>query len=640
MLSIALLALAAQNVGTLRTIGAGGFETKAALAEALGRDASNLSKSLEALRDGGLLSAPGGGAPAGILTPDARSALVLIEKAERGTVDEDETGLLALRHEHILPDPDNARRDWDSEDARADLEALAADLLEQGLLQNLVVRLNDTETGPNSFGAYPAPGDFILVGGERRWRAIGLLIERGDWPADRTIACRLLDADEAGVRIAALAENLQRRNLNPIEEAKAFRGLKDVGLTTEEIAARVSMTQRHIQMRLQLIEDLSEEDQQRMTLSPADPQFLSPTEARRLVQAVGAQRKARDKAEADLTPRQRLILAEIRAAAKDGYIYERIQVDAEALDADEDATALHKAGLLRVPTTLDSEGKAFAYCEGQAWETTRLLFTEGSAAYAARMRSELGLPEPAEGQWSTPWLNGPFTLSPETQARVDAARTERERKEAEWTAQREADQAESKAREAEMERVRDSARAVRFTLAGDPGSRPPADAFTSVAEAAGHRLPWTPAEDGRLIDADGEEIFATAPYYGRAKPPGLAALELLAAAVNAAAGLPTPEEPPLPLDQRPLSEEAFVEAMQAAIDAYDDEDLAAIGDATARQILDAMLEHIGEAFGHPDYEWTAAGAAVAVHGYPYDSDDDAEADANAAGDDAGEGGDQ
>src|SRR5207244_4174063 len=57
-----------------------------------------------------------------------------------------------------------------------------------------------------------------LVAGERRHRAIKRLIERGDWTPDRPIPCKVVDIDDAGHRRIALVENLQRKDLRPIDE--------------------------------------------------------------------------------------------------------------------------------------------------------------------------------------------------------------------------------------------------------------------------------------------------------------------------------------------------------------------------------------------------------------------------------------
>ena len=456
----------------------------------------------------------------------------------------------AAPHAMFMPDPDNARRDWDSDEAKADLEALAADIAANGLLQNLVVRAN-----PDPLEAR----EFVIVGGERRWRSVGLLIERGLWPADRELPYHRLFTDEVGVRLAALAENLQRRNLNPIEEANAYRGLREVGLTTEQIAERVTLTQRHVQMRLQLL-DLTEEQQARMILPADDPKRLSVSDARKLVQNLEAKRKARDKWEATLTARQRLILFEIYAV-QNFYLYSRAEVDPVAIAADPDAIALEQAGLLTLPTTRSAaDGRAYVRLDQAAHAPLTALGGDDPETYAALLRAELGLPQPTatfdvEGlndgpddppseAFTTPWLNGPFEIPADIAAEVEAAQKAQDEKVAANIAAREAQDAE---RAALAERGRLAAeRAAAFISDARSGlvSATIPDQLADIAAEADAPLPWRVSANGGLIAADGSPIV----HGGNAliADRGLARMRLLAFAMNSAAGLETPEDEPAP----------------------------------------------------------------------------------------------
>lgn len=196
--------------------------------------------------------------------------------------------LAQLHHAQILPDPLNPRRDFETDEACDELDALRQDILQNGLLQNLVVRLDDALNGQDqmaiTIGGARQPW-YRLISGERRYRAIKMAIEDGDWPLDRPIPCKIVDTNEIGHRIMALAENLQRRNLNPIEEARAYKALSALGLTTQDLSERVSVTQRQVQMRLKLLE-LEEPLQERMTLGKDDPEFLSVSGARILLREV------------------------------------------------------------------------------------------------------------------------------------------------------------------------------------------------------------------------------------------------------------------------------------------------------------------------------------------------------------------
>jgi ParB family chromosome partitioning protein len=116
------------------------------------------------------------------------------------------------------------------------LQELAASIRAQGVLQPVVVR--------KSAGGTP----FELVAGERRWRA-AQLAQLHEIPA---IVREL--SDDAALEIG-LVENLQREDLNPIEEAQAYRRLIDeLGHTQEEIAKALGKSRSHIANQVRLLE--------------------------------------------------------------------------------------------------------------------------------------------------------------------------------------------------------------------------------------------------------------------------------------------------------------------------------------------------------------------------------------------------
>ena len=129
----------------------------------------------------------------------------------------------------IDPNPDQPRRVFEP----GALDALADSIRVHGVLQPIVVR---------------RAGDrYELVVGERRWRAskqAGL----------RTIPAVVLDIDPRDRLEVALVENVQRRDLNPIELAVAFRTRADTGATQEEIGRRVGMDRSSIANHLRLLE--------------------------------------------------------------------------------------------------------------------------------------------------------------------------------------------------------------------------------------------------------------------------------------------------------------------------------------------------------------------------------------------------
>lgn len=131
--------------------------------------------------------------------------------------------------DRIHPDPDQARRRFDEEEVRS----LAATMADKGQLQPVLLA-DDPERH----------GHFVLVAGERRWRAARLL----GW--DSLLAIRY----EGDRRVAALIENLQRVDLSPIEEARGLRQLmQDEGLNQVQVAAALGKGKRDISATLSIL---------------------------------------------------------------------------------------------------------------------------------------------------------------------------------------------------------------------------------------------------------------------------------------------------------------------------------------------------------------------------------------------------
>jgi ParB family chromosome partitioning protein len=129
----------------------------------------------------------------------------------------------------IVPNPEQPRRTFEP----AELERLAESIRRYGVLQPVVVRR--------------AGERFELIVGERRWRAAraaGL----------SAIPAVIADVAEAERLEVALVENVQRRDLNPIELALAFRALADAGFTQDEIGAKVGLDRSSIANHLRLLE--------------------------------------------------------------------------------------------------------------------------------------------------------------------------------------------------------------------------------------------------------------------------------------------------------------------------------------------------------------------------------------------------
>ena len=130
----------------------------------------------------------------------------------------------------VEPNPEQPRRDFDEEE----LQALADSITEHGIIQPLTVR----ELGS---------GYYQIIAGERRWRA-ARLAELSEVPAV------IIEADDKKAMELALIENLQRQDLNPVEEALGYQSLmQDHGLTQEDAARRVGKSRPAVANALRLL---------------------------------------------------------------------------------------------------------------------------------------------------------------------------------------------------------------------------------------------------------------------------------------------------------------------------------------------------------------------------------------------------
>ncbi len=140
-----------------------------------------------------------------------------------------ETKPVAVRISDIEPNKDQPRKEFD-QDA---LDDLADSIRTYGLLQPLVVR--------------PLEKGYQLVAGERRWRA-SRIAGLTEVPV---IIKELTDAETAEI---ALVENLQREDLNPIEEAAGYKALMDdFGLTQDDVAAKVGRSRSAVANAVRLL---------------------------------------------------------------------------------------------------------------------------------------------------------------------------------------------------------------------------------------------------------------------------------------------------------------------------------------------------------------------------------------------------
>ena len=130
----------------------------------------------------------------------------------------------------VEPNPEQPRQDFDQEE----LEALADSIRTHGILQPLTVRQT-------------SDGYYQIIAGERRWRA-ARMAELTEVPAI------VVEADDKTATELALIENLQRQDLNSVEEALGYQTLiQDFGLTQEEAAARVGKSRPAVANALRLL---------------------------------------------------------------------------------------------------------------------------------------------------------------------------------------------------------------------------------------------------------------------------------------------------------------------------------------------------------------------------------------------------
>lgn len=144
--------------------------------------------------------------------------------------DEAESELITLPITKVEPRREQPREYFDE----AALQELADSIAQFGLIQPIVVRKLDS-------------GYYQIIAGERRWRASRLA-------GLSEIPVRVIEADDRRTAELALVENLQREDLNPIEEAKGYKTLIDVyGMTQDEAAKSVGRSRPAITNSLRLL---------------------------------------------------------------------------------------------------------------------------------------------------------------------------------------------------------------------------------------------------------------------------------------------------------------------------------------------------------------------------------------------------
>ena len=220
----------------------------------------------------------------------------------------------SLPVEALVPNPNQPRRDFPAEA----MEDLAGSIRQKGVLQPLIVRPTGTE------------GRYEIVAGERRWRAAQLA-------GLHAVPVVIRDFDDTEVLEVAIIENIQRSDLNAIEEAAGYRALMDrFGHTQEKLAEALSKSRSHIANLLRLL-NLPEEVQGHVREGR-----LSSGHARALVTAADPATLARQVIARNLSVRETeaLMRAPVKADKPPTKVPPRAEKDADthALEADLSAT--------------------------------------------------------------------------------------------------------------------------------------------------------------------------------------------------------------------------------------------------------------------------------------------------------------
>lgn len=210
--------------------------------------------------------------------------------------------------ENVHPNPDQPRRHFDVDE----LNDLAGSIRSKGIIQPLVVRAHPEKTG-----------EYEIVAGERRWRA-SQLAQLHELPI---VVREFSDLDVLEI---AIIENIQRADLNPIEEAIGYRQLMDkFGHTQEQMAEALGKSRPHIANVLRLL--ALPKDVQAFVINGS----LSSGHARALITAPNASDLARVVVARGLSVRQtEKLVKEPKAPGKDRMPKSAKDADTRALEGD------------------------------------------------------------------------------------------------------------------------------------------------------------------------------------------------------------------------------------------------------------------------------------------------------------------
>ncbi len=188
---------------------------------------------------------------------------------------ESNNGVQKINISQIVPNPSQPRKNFKDEE----LKELSLSIKNQGLIQPIIVKTT-------------TDNQFQIIAGERRWRACQL---NGMHEVD----CVIKDLNDTDVLEAALIENIQREDLNVIEEANAYKGLINIkNINNENLAKLIGKSASHVSNILRLLE--LDKKIQKMVIDGS----LSMGHARALIGVPDAINKANEIIEKKLSVRQ------------------------------------------------------------------------------------------------------------------------------------------------------------------------------------------------------------------------------------------------------------------------------------------------------------------------------------------------
>ena len=185
------------------------------------------------------------------------------------------SGIQKINISQIIPNPSQPRKNFKDED----LKELSSSIKNQGLIQPIIIKpIKDSQ--------------YQIIAGERRWRACQL-------NGMHEVECVIKNLDDTNILEAALIENIQREDLNVIEEANAYKGLINIkGINNENLAKLIGKSSSHVSNILRLLE-LDKKIQQMVVSGD-----LSMGHARALIGVPDAINKAKEIIEKKLSVRQ------------------------------------------------------------------------------------------------------------------------------------------------------------------------------------------------------------------------------------------------------------------------------------------------------------------------------------------------